>query len=97
MTDYRMAYAEVAGVINEFQATSNNIQGILENVNASRNKFLNVDMWTGPAQQTYTECQQKWNNAVQEMQQMLPAAQRALDAIATNYQLTDLKVANTFS
>ena len=81
--DYNRAEGSAEDMINQSQA----IMGIISNLEMELTELKNS--WIGDDKDVYTEVQAKWDNAVQNIKNLLANHSTLLDEISGNYRHTE--------
>lgn len=81
--DYNRAEGSAEDMINQSQA----IMSIISNLEMELTELKNS--WIGDDAQVYTEVQQKWDTAVQNIKNLLANHSNLLNDISANYRRTE--------
>jgi WXG100 family type VII secretion target len=96
VVSYSMSYAPVDSVLEEMGNAYNTIRGVIDDVNTTQMTQLNIDTWRGDSHTDYSVQQTNWNNACDDLNNVLQYAQKTLNAMKENIMATDSKVAGMF-
>lgn len=82
-----VTFAELANAAQTIQSTSNNLNSRLEDLQSQLRPI--AESWDGSAAQNYQIQQQKWNQAQQDINQVLLAISKAVEAAHEAYNQTE--------
>ena len=93
---------EIQVGFGQLQATQEQAESTVSRMNSSLEDlktYLNpmVTTWTGKAAETYNDTQAQWNQASNDLNQVLSAIARALGEANTGFQTTESQNASRFA
>lgn len=95
MAEVMVTFAALAEAAQAIQRTSNNLNTKLADLKSELGPV--VATWTGTASENYQVQQQKWDQAQQDLNQVLMAISKAVEAAHDAYTQTETANAKSWS
>ena len=90
-----VTFAELANAAQTIQSTSNNLNSKLDELKSQLNPI--AASWTGTASENYQVQQRKWDQAQTDLNQVLQAIGKAVEAAHDAYQSTETSNAQAWA
>lgn len=94
MSGIKVDYATIHTAADDCKKTGDELEARFEQLKSDLQPLTGD--WTGEAMEQWQQRQNAWNNALEELRQVLAQIATALPQIADGYQSTDNAVRNLF-